>query len=159
MKVKSLIRLQHTKVSPDTYVALVWQLLAKRNITLLSVVSAEGKLLGVIGEDDLLVRLVPDYRENFSEFLTYCPNLEELEENLKKAFALIAKDVMNKKIISIKADEPIYKALSKMMAYRVRVLPVIDEEKNFLGMIVEDDIMQYLFKAHQHIVKKGKKLK
>ncbi|MBI5451858.1 CBS domain-containing protein, partial [Candidatus Gottesmanbacteria bacterium] len=146
--VKSLVRLVHTKVFPDTPVSKVWQLLAKRYITLLAVVSADNKLLGVIGEDDLLYRLVPDYREYFSEFLTATPDLKDIEENLEKEIRLTASDVMNKKVISIAADQPIFKAFAKMMVYKVRAMPVVDEKDKFLGMIVEDDIMQFLFKKH-----------
>lgn len=156
MNVKSLIRLIHTKVSPDTSVSKVWQLLSKRNITLLSVVSDDDTLLGVIGEDDLLYRLVPDYREFFSEFLTASPDIKDLEDSLEKEIHLTASAVMNRKVISIKADQPIFKALSKMMAYRVRAMPVVDDKNRYLGMIVEDDIMGYLFKKHESVVKKKK---
>lgn len=156
MTVKSLIRLIQTKVFPDTSVARVWQLLSKRNITLLAVVSENNTLVGVIGEDDLLYRLVPDYREFFSEFLSASPDLKDLEDNLEREIHLAAKDVMNKKVVSINADQPIFKALSKMMVYKVRAMPVVDGEDKYLGMIVEDDIMQFLFRKHKDVVKKQK---
>lgn len=156
MKVRSLIRLQQTKVTPSASVARVWQLLAQRNITLLSVVDETDKLVGVIGEDDLLYRLVPDYRDHFSEFYHSAPNIKDVEINLEKEIRLTAQDVMNKKVITIGPDQEIFKALAKMMAYNIRVLPVVDEEQKFYGMIFEDDIMQYLFKKHKHVIKKGK---
>ncbi len=158
MKVKSLIRLQHTKVSPDSPVSKVWKLLAKRNITLLSVVSDDNALLGVIGEDDLLYRLVPGYREFFSEFLSASLDYGDIENNLEREIQLQARDVMNKKVVSINADQPVFKALSKMMVYKVRAMPVVDDEDKYLGMIVEDDIMQFLFKKHESVIKRRKKL-
>lgn len=157
MTIKSLVRLVHTKVTPTTSVAKVWQLLAKRNITLLAVVSDDNTLLGVIGEDDLLYRLVPDYREFFSEFLSASPDLTDLEDNLERQIHLTAKVVMNKKVVSINADQPIFKALSKMMAYKVRAMPAVDNEGKYLGMIVEDDIMTYLFAKHKVVVRKKKR--
>jgi CBS domain-containing protein len=147
----------NTKVSPETPVEKVWQLLARRNITLLAVVSDKNHLLGVIGEDDLLYRLVPDYRDYFSEFLTATPDLDDLEENLSKEIQLTAQDVMNKKVISISSDQPIFKALSKMMAYNVRAMPVVDEEERFVGMVVEDDIMQFLFEKHKDVLRRKKR--
>lgn len=159
MKVASLIRMVHTKVSPDAAVEKVWKMLAKRNITLLSVVSHDNDLIGVIGEDDLLYRLVPDYREYFSEFIPGAPDVSDLEEKLGRELLLTASDVMNKNVITVGPDQPIYKALSKMMAHNVRVLPVVSEEKKFLGMIFEDDIMQYLFKNYKTVVRKRKKSK
>ncbi len=156
VKVKSLIRLQHTKVFPDSPVSQVWQLLAKRNITLLAVVSDDNNLLGVIGEDDLLYRLVPGYREFFSEFLSASLDYSDIENNLEREIHLCARDVMNKKVVSINADQPVFKALSKMMVYKVRAMPVVDDKDKYLGMIVEDDIMQFLFKKHESLVKRKK---
>lgn len=145
--IKSLIKF-HTKVAPETSVEKIWKLLARRSVTLVPVVSSQYKLLGVIGEDDLLFPLVPDYRNYFSEFLKDSPDLEDIEEKLNKEILLEAQDVMNKKVIAIHANQPIFKALSKMMAYHIRALPVVDDDDRYLGLVLEDDIMVYLFEKH-----------
>jgi len=152
VKVKNLLRMSHTIISPETSVDRIWKLLARRDITLVPVVNKENKLVGVIGEDDLLYRLVPDYREYFSDFLPDSPDMGDLEDKFEKEILLTAADVMNKNYITVTADQPIFKALSRMMTYHVRSLPVVDDNKKYLGMVIEDDIMQYLFEKHQHIV-------
>lgn len=158
MIVKSLLRMTHTTVFPLTSVDKIWKLLARRDITLVPVVDDKKYLVGVIGEDDLLGLLVPDYREYFSEFLPDSPDIDDLEDKFEQEILLTAKDVMNNKCITISPDQPIFKALSRMMTYKIRTLPVVDDEKKYLGMIIEDDIMVYLFNKHQHLVKKLKKL-
>lgn len=156
MKVKSLVRLRHLQVYFDTPLTKVWVLLSKREISLLPVVSPSHKLEGVIGEDDLLYRLVPDYREYFSDFFPEAPDLDDIEDKFDREMTLTAKDVMNKEVISINENQLLFKALSKMMAYHVRSLPVVDEERKYKGMIVEDDIMTYLLKKHKHLLGKKK---
>lgn len=153
MNIKSLIKL-HTKVSPDTTVEKVWKLLARRDITLVTVVSSNNEVLGVIGEDDLLIYLVPNYWEFFSEFMKVVPSLKDIEEKLSKEIELKASDVMNRKVVAIHSDQPVFKALSKMMAYNIRSLPVIDNEEKYIGTVIEDDIMEYLFKKHTSLLKK-----
>ncbi len=154
MIVKSLIRGSGIKVTPDTTVEKVWKLLAKRDITLVPVVDKDNTLVGVIGEDDILYLLVPDYREYFSDFFTESPDLNEIEERLRSEIRLTAKDVMNRNVKTILPDQPIFRALTKMMANHIRVLPVVDEEKKFLGIIWEDDIMEFIFKKHESLIKK-----
>jgi len=154
--VKSLIRGSRIKVSPDTTVDKVWKLLARRDITLVPVVDEKNTLVGVIGEDDILYLLVPDYREYFSEFFPISPDLEDLEEKLEKELILKASDVMNREVVYIHEDQPVFKALSRMMIHRIRALPVLDTEEKYAGIIYEDDIMQYLFDKHKHLVKKRK---
>ena len=155
MQIKSLIKL-HTKVTPETSVGRVWQLLARRDITLVPVVTRENKLIGVIGEDDVLYRLVPDYREYFSEFLPEGPDESDLRAKLTKEIALTAADVMNTKVISVAPDASVYKGLSRMMAYHVRALPVATDKGKYVGMILEDDIMSYLFELHEKVIKQQK---
>lgn len=155
MKIKSLIKLR-TKVSPETSVEKVWQLLARRDITLVPVVSAGNEVVGVIGEDDLLYRLVPDYRDYFSEFLNDIPTLKDIEEKLSTTIKLAAADVMNRKVVAVYGDQPVFKALSKMMAYNIRSMPVVDDQEKYIGTVIEDDIMEYLFKKHTVMFSKRK---
>lgn len=159
MNVKTLTRLANIKATETTPVEAVWKLLARRDISLVPVVSSEKKLVGVIGEDDLLYRLIPDYYNYFSDFFPDIPKLKELQEEFEREILLTAADVMNRQVISVLTNQPIFKALAKMMANHVRWLPVVDERNQYLGMIGEDDIMEYLFKKHQHALKSVSRVK
>ena len=156
MQVRQLLRMKHTTVAPQTHVDRVWKLLERRDISLVPVVDKNRKLVGVIGEDDLLYRLVPDYYEYFSMFFPEVPNEKDLEDKLAKEVAMIATDVMEHKVVVALPEELLFSALSRMMVHHVRQLPVVDDDGKYLGMIIEDDIMKYLFQKHSHLVK-GKK--
>ena len=154
MNVKSLTRLAKIKVTSTTPVEKVWILLARRDISLVPVVSVENKLVGVIGEDDLLYRLMPDYFEYFSEFIPDSPNLKEMQEKFEKEIQLTVKDVMNRNVVTVSSDKPLFKAIAKMLANKVRWMPVVDSEKRYIGLICEDDIMKYLFRKHENTLRK-----
>lgn len=154
MLVRSLIRHPRLAVPLTTPVEKIWSLLSKNDISLLAVVDEEKKLRGVIDEDDLLFRLVPDYYNVFSEYVPEAPDLLDMQELLEKEILLTAREVMNPKAITVLADQPVFKALAKMIAYHHRMLPVVDSEHRFRGMIAEEDIMQLLLKRHKNIVKR-----
>jgi len=52
-----------------------------------------------------------------------------------------AKDVMTSKIVSISHEETIAKVVSKMDEYDVKEVPVLDDNKNFIGEITYYDIL------------------
>lgn len=153
MNVKTLTRLANIKATETTPVEFVWKLLARRDISLVPVVSVNNTLVGVIGEDDLLYRLIPDYYNYFSDFFPDIPTMKDIQEEFEREILLTAEDVMNRQVVAVLEDQPIFKALAKMMANHIRWLPVVDEDNHYNGMIGEDDIMEYLFQKHQHAVK------
>src|SRR3989344_7352878 len=99
MQVKQLLRMKHTTVTPETHLDRVWKLLERRDISLVPVVDKSSMLVGVIGEDDLLYRLVPDYYEYFSMFFPEIPTERDLEDRLEKEITMVAKDVMVGKVV------------------------------------------------------------
>lgn len=155
-KVRKFIRLKNTTISPDENLERAWKLLARHDISLLAVDDKDKTLLGVIGEDDLVYQIVPDYIEYFSEFFPEAPEINDLEDKFNKEINQTPKDIMNRKCFTMHIDKPLFKALTKMMAYNVRALPVIDDERRYQGMIIEDDIMSYIFNKHLKLVKRRK---
>lgn len=79
--------------------------------------------------------------------------MKDIQEEFEREILLTAGDVMNRQVIAVEQSQPIFKALAKMMANHIRWLPVINDDRHYVGMIGEDDIMEYLFKKHQHAVK------
>src|SRR3989338_4182252 len=68
----------------------------------------------------------------------------------EKKHEIKAEEIMNKKIVSIKPDENIKDAISKMKKYGISQMPVIDEHKA-IGLISESSLLDAL------IQEKGKK--
>ena len=154
MQVKQLLHMKHTTVTPETHLDRVWKLLERRDISLVPVVDKKNILAGAIGEDDLLHLLIPDYYEYFSMFFPEIPNENDLEDSLAKEVSMVAKDVMESRVVVAFPEESIYTALARMMVHRVRQLPVVEEDMRFLGMIIENEIMRYLFQKQSHLVKR-----
>lgn len=159
MKVKDLMRLNPKTVHLETPLEVVWNIVGEQRFHMVPVIDKEGSIKGIITAEDILVSLVPDYREFFSEFFPDSPTIEDIEGKIEKNLQLAAADVMNKTVYTAHREHDVFKALSRMLAYNLRVLPVIDEYEKLVGFIVEKDIFKYLFKKQKHILKKIKRKK
>lgn len=55
-----------------------------------------------------------------------------------------AKDYMTKEVLSVKSNTPIWDAIEILAKNKVSGLPVIDDEKNLVGVISEWDVLDLL---------------
>ncbi|OGF99659.1 hypothetical protein A2Y99_01320 [Candidatus Gottesmanbacteria bacterium RBG_13_37_7] len=159
MYVKQLMRKKLKTVQLDTPINEVWNLISSEQLHLVPVLDKKKTLKGLITAEDLLINLIPDYREFFSEYYPISPTIEDVEKKLTKQLALCAKDVMNKRVFTIYHFQDVFNALSKMIAHNLRILPVINENEVVMGFIVEKDIFKYLFKKKKNLLKELKKFK
>lgn len=159
MKVEALMRKNPKTVRVDTPLDIVWNLIAKEQIHIVPVVDEENRIQGIITGEDLLITLIPNYREFFSDFYPIAPTIDDISDKLEKQSHLFASDVMNKTVYSIYHHHDVFKALSRMMAYNKRILPVIDDDDKLLGFIVEKDIFKHIFDREKHILKKLRRKK
>jgi CBS domain-containing protein len=56
----------------------------------------------------------------------------------------MAGELAQERLVCVRADAPMDRALSLMEEHRVRRLPVIDEDKRLCGMITEADIARHM---------------
>ncbi|KKS41151.1 MAG: hypothetical protein UV61_C0011G0018 [Candidatus Gottesmanbacteria bacterium GW2011_GWB1_43_11] len=146
MKVRELMNKQVITGSPNTALPEIWKLIFKKHIHGLPIVDKQGKLLGIVSEEDLLTKLFPDYADVIPDFAAG----EEIDEDLKEKFdklkKLTAEKVMNRRVVYTLPESNIMRALSRMIVRKIRQLPVVDEEGKLLGMISKGDIFDGLFK-------------
>jgi CBS domain-containing protein len=93
------------------------------------VVSDGGRLLGIITERDLLVRIVARRRD---------------------PAATAVRDAMTAELICGRTDTSLDEARGVMMKRRIRHLPIVDEDDHLLGMVSIGDLNAHL--AHDQEV-------
>ncbi|MBF0385267.1 MAG: CBS domain-containing protein [Candidatus Omnitrophica bacterium] len=55
-----------------------------------------------------------------------------------------AKEIMTKKVIAVKPDTPIYEAIEMLVKFHISGIPVVDKDKNVVGLISEWDMLRLL---------------
>ena len=120
IKVGDLMTREFVYVSPDTSLKDCARTMIKKKVGSL-IVQKEGMLQGILTEKDIIwVVVKKDQRE-----------LDKVK----------AKDIMKKKVVTIKPNADVLDALSKVKEFRVRRLPVVENGK-VIGMITLKDILK-----------------
>jgi CBS domain-containing protein len=101
------------------------------------------KLIGFITEQDILSQLFPDVKELIEDYV-HAKDFEAMEGKVKTILTKKVKDVMSKRISSIRIDEPILEAESIMKLKDISRLPVVDNKGNLIGIITKGDIFRAL---------------
>lgn len=143
MKVWQVMNKKTVSVSPEASFIEVWNLLFKKHTHSVPVVDKKGTLLGIIALEDVITKLYPSYSDTMEEFLTES-SFEELEDKINEVKNIRAKEIMQKEVHCAYPNDPVLKALSKMIVRRVRQLPVIDYDSKLLGVVSKRDIFDKL---------------
>ena len=100
------------------------------------------ELVGVITEHDVLSILAP---KRLPSYVFGMPDVKSIQHGTAKT----AEDVMADRIVSCKPDEKIVDALMKMVKYKLRRLPVIDDKK-LVGELTLHQLIRKYYGATQY---------
>jgi CBS domain-containing protein len=118
-------------VTPSTPIGNAHQLMKENNIRRLPVTQNE-KVVGII--------TIGDVREASPSDAT---TLSIWELNYLWAQLTVEK-VMSRKVMTVKADEPMVNAAEIMLEHKVSGLPVVDNNDKLIGIVTESDIFRML---------------
>lgn len=145
MKVKEVMSTDLVVVGPDTPVREIARLMLEHDIGGIPVVD-EGKLVGIVTEEDLIVKNVklkfPTYIQ-LLDAVIYLESVKKYEEELRKALGATAKDVMSSPVVVVSPEDDIEKAATLMFKKGISRLPVLDGEE-LVGIITKRDIIKTL---------------
>jgi predicted transcriptional regulator len=97
--------------------------LMKGEETAMAPIVEDGRLVGVITDHDISVRVVAEGRD---------PQTTKVE------------DVASRDLVTIDADQGLDEALAVMEQYEVRRLPVIEEDGTLVGIVAHADVLRHV---------------
>ena len=125
------------------------KLLSAKKISGAPVVDAQGKLVGIVTESDLIDQTkrvhIPTVMALFDSFL-FLENPDRLEKDLKKMAASTVGDICSKEIVRVERETPLDELATFMSEKNVHTLPVMDGD-SIVGVIGKSDIIRSL--AHR----------
>ncbi len=62
---------------------------------------------------------------------------------------LRAKDIMNKDVITVRKDTPIFQGLELMVKHRITGIPVVEDDMSLTGIISEKDVLHFFHKQEE----------
>lgn len=119
-------------VTTDTSMMRASKALKDKHIRTLCVVDDKGALLGVVTDRDI---------KEASPSKATTLDVHELYYLLSE---IKLKDIMTKKVVTIKKGETVERAAQLMLEHNFGGLPVVDEDNKVVGMVTDSDVFKVL---------------
>ena len=131
-------------VSPETLVSDLAKTLAGKNIGGVPVVDADGRLVGIVTQSDLVERvqelkLPPAI--NILDFHVYLQIPSHLFRKVEKILGATVADVMSPKPLTVSPETPVPQIAALMAQQKIHTLPVLEQGK-IVGIIGKMDLVR-----------------
>ena len=121
-------------------VAEAWEVMLRRLLKALPVANAQGELVGILTDEDLLERAGLEQHLSIAERLDR-QTLQEEFTALRDSPLKVA-DVMTSPAITASGDEPLSVATARMAEHGIKRLPVLDEKGKLIGVLSRVDVLK-----------------
>lgn len=131
-------------VKPETSLQAALEILAEKQIGGLPILDDAGNVVGLLSEDDLMVResgVTPPPFVKFLDLVVYLQNPLQHERELHKALGQTVGDVMSTRPLTISADVSLPEAAQILHDKRLNRLLVTDGGQ-LAGVITRGDIVR-----------------
>jgi len=154
MKVKDLMTKNVITFDPNMTIKEAMEILVKNNIGGAPVVD-NGKLVGIITQRDILSYLDMAYKRQGWIFIPTPFDIIEIPrvtalpyEKFTEIYESLGKekigDIMQKRVYFVEPDDDIEDAIQLLGKGKINRLPVVDKDRNVVGIITRGDILRGL---------------
>ena len=133
-------------VGRDDDVESVIRVLREHELPGVPVVDGSGKLVGIITENDLILRdeqadLHLPHHLDIMGGVIYLESMKHFEERIKKACASKGEDMMTPDPITVTPDAPVEEAAKLIAKHKHNRLPVVDDGGRLVGVVTRLDVL------------------
>lgn len=147
--VKNIMTTEVITVYPDATVQDVAKVLADNKISGIPVVNVNHEVIGVVSEQDLVVRnkelKVPTFADILGGII-YVGDTKKYDEELKKATAVMVRDLMSSDVICVHEEDRIEKVATLMVDKKINRVPVLNHEGKLEGIVTRADLVRWMSK-------------
>src|SRR5690349_1899267 len=130
-------------VGPAAQLQDVAETLLKNRISAMPVVTADGKLVGIVSEGDLMRRVETATGRRRSWWLAMLTGREVLAAEYVKEHARKVSDVMTHEVITVKPETPLYDIATTLERNGIKRVPVVKDGK-VVGIVSRANLLQAL---------------
>lgn len=130
-------------IKPDATIREVAALLIAKHISAVPVTDADGKLLGIISEGDLLRRAETGTERRRPWWLTWLVSNETLTTEFIKSHSRKVSDVMTRNVIVARPDTPLHEIATILEHNRIKRVPIVQGDK-IVGLVSRANLVQTL---------------
>lgn len=150
MKIKRVMTKNTVAVRPDHTIHDLLKILSENNISGCPVVNKNGKLVGIIGQTDV-IKLIDVYSKihknpKLLPMVIASVSGGKMDSIVSKILSMKVKEFMQKEVVTISHDERILDAAKLMNKHDIDRLPVVENSK-LVGIITRADIIKSMEKS------------
>ncbi|MCK4532694.1 CBS domain-containing protein [bacterium] len=144
MQAKDIMTKKVLTVPPEMSIPEVASFLLKHRISGAPVINKEGKLIGIVTEDDLIFQ---DKKIHFPTVinilggLIYLENFKHFDDELKKVMAQSVLEIMTKEVVTVREDTSISEIATLMTEKQIHLFPVMNQDI-IVGIVGKADIVK-----------------
>lgn len=146
MKARDIMTTKLVTVGPETSVKDVVALLVEHKVSGIPVVDAEGKVLGMVSEGDVLRKKIAPKTPDVLSILgamVYYDGAKEYQEAFRKMAANTAQEIMTEPVIAVDVDDDFGKVGQVILDHHIKRVPVLDKGK-LVGLISRSDLVKLM---------------
>lgn len=146
LKAKDIMTTEIITVHPDTEVVRAAKMLLEHHINGLPVVDEEGRLTGIICQDDLITQQKRIPLPSFFVLLDSIISLQSqknIEKEVQKMAAITVAEAMTANPITVGLETSLEDIATIMVKNNIHTLPVLDQDR-LIGIIGKEDILRTL---------------
>lgn len=144
LQVKEIMTKEVVTVTPETTVLALAQIFADKHISSLPVVDADGNLVGIVTETDLVEQdkslHIPTVISIF-DWVIYLESDKKFEKELKKMTGRTVGDIYSPQVVTVTQDTAVSTVADIMSSRRINALPVTDGTK-LVGIVARIDLIR-----------------
>ncbi len=128
-------------VPPDRDVREIAQLLLESHISAVPVVAADGSVVGIVSEGDLINRTEAGTRHRPSWWLRHFASPHESSQEYLRANGRHARDVMTRGVVSVGPDTPLSQIAALLERHYIKRVPVL-EGGRLVGIVSRANLLR-----------------
>ena len=143
LKAKDIMTKEVITVKPETTIEELARLLMKQQISGAPVVDDNGKIVGIVTENDLISKNsrlhIPTILRLFDAYIPL--GTSKMESDVRKMAASTVEDICTKEIITVDEEASVEYIATIMTEKRIHILPVVREGK-LVGIVGKKDLIK-----------------
>ena len=110
------------------------------------VVNADGKIVGIISESDLLSKTrMRDDLPPVAAFGLTAPPQDELLKIYQNGASLMVADLMTPDVLTVDEDTPLELVAELLVSEQINRVPVLHDDNALIGIVTRGDVLKGLF--------------
>ena len=145
MKAADIMTRRLVTIDPDSSIAEAANRMIENRISGMPVLDAQGRLVGLISEGDLLHRseMGTDQRQRRSWWLRLISGPTGAADDYVKSHSRNVGDVMTRSVVSVSPDASLGEVVRVLERHRIKRVPVLDNGK-LVGIVSRANLLQAL---------------